>query len=401
MSATADSERFAAYFGGAPCIDIPGRTFPIEDFYLEDIISATNYKAPSIKASRTYTQDENDEIRSSFISQGITAPEAISTLTMLARAERIDYDLIAATVKHIIGKSSPREAILIFVTGKSEIRTFAMLLLWLTTLVRYTGVAEITQSISAIEKVISRDACDIMPLHANLSSSDQSRVFRSTQRRKVIVATNVAETSITIDDVVYVIDCGRVKETRYDAVAGLQRLVEDWNSLAGSRQRRGRSGRTKPGQCWKLYTQWQEARLPAHSQPEILRTPLASLLLQVKAIRGEQDVAAFLGGALDAPSTLAIEDALSVLERLGALVSGDPRMARLTPLGHNLALLPLDLRLGKVSEASNVAVSSSLTLLVNNADADSGLHLRMSGSRFDTVREPVVETYIHVSNGET
>jgi HrpA-like RNA helicase len=200
----------------------------------------------------------------------------------------------------------------------------------------------------AVEKVLPAKSAEVLPLHANLSSADQSKIFKRTTRRKIIVATNVAETSITVDDVVFVIDTGRVKETRFDPANGLQLLVEDWNSLAGARQRRGRAGRVKPGQCWKLFTRWQEARLPTHAQPEILRSPLPSLVLQVKALRGEEDVAAFLGKALDPPHVLAIAEALNTLTRLGALQEGDPKTAKLTPLGQNLTLLPLDLRLGKV-----------------------------------------------------
>lgn len=280
-----------------------------------------------MRASRKYTDEENAEIRRSFSEQGIENPDTISTLSMLARGEKIDYDLVAATVLYLTGISQASEAILIFVTG----------------------VAEITQTIRAIERALPSRSADILPLHANLSSAEQSKVFSKTSRRKIIVSTNVAETSITVDDVVFVIDTGRVKETRFDPENGLQLLVEDWNSAAGARQRRGRAGRTKPGQCWKLYTRWQDRRLPAHAQPEILRTPLASLVLQVKALRGEDNVAAFLRKALDPPELAAIDEALGTLSRLGALVPGqDPRIAKLTPLGHNLTLLPLDLRLGKM-----------------------------------------------------
>lgn len=327
MSATADSDRFSAYFGGAPCLEIPGQTHPVQDFYLEDVIAATQYRGTSMRASRKYTDAENDEIRQSFTSQGIESAEAISTLSMLARGEKIDYDLVGATVLYLTSISNASEAILIFVTG----------------------VAEIGQTIRAIERALPARSADILPLHANLSSAEQSKVFAKTSRRKIIVSTNVAETSITVDDVVFVVDTGRVKETRFDPENGLQLLVEDWNSAAGARQRRGRAGRTKPGQCWKLYTRWQEKRLPAHAQPEILRTPLASLVLQVKALRGEDNVAAFLRKALDPPEVAAIDEALGTLSRIGALVPRqDPRIAKLTPLGQNLTLLPLDLRLGKM-----------------------------------------------------
>lgn len=327
MSATADSARFSAYFGGAPCIKIPGQTHPVEDFYLEDVITATRYKAPSIKASRTYTQEENDALKESIVGQGITNPDEISTLSMMTRAEKLDYELIAHTVRYLMSGSEASEAILIFVTG----------------------VAEITATIRAIERVTSNHTVEVLPLHANLSSADQSRIFKSTSRRKIIVATNIAETSITVDDVVFVIDTGRVKETRFDPEKGLVKLVEDWNSLAGSRQRRGRAGRTKPGKCYKLFTRYTEAHaIPAQSQPEILRTPLASLILQIKSLIGTGDVVAFLQKALDCPEVVAIHEALETLERLGATESGDSKTAKLTPLGQNLALLPLDLRLGKV-----------------------------------------------------
>jgi HrpA-like RNA helicase len=119
MSATADSDRFSRYFGGAPLIEIPGQTHPVEDFYLEDVIRATQYIAPSMRASRKYSEEEDEEIKNSFIAQGITNPQTVSTLRMLAKGEKLDYDLVAAAVLHIVGVSDPSEAILIFVTGAS------------------------------------------------------------------------------------------------------------------------------------------------------------------------------------------------------------------------------------------------------------------------------------------
>lgn len=131
-------------------------------------------------------------------------------------------------VKHIVNNASsdPNGAILIFMPGVMEIR----------------------QCVSELQNT-SLGSVEIMALHANLSSAEQRKVFLSTApRRKIVVATNVAETSVTIPDVVYVVDGGRVKETQYDADSGLQRLVEAWTSRASARQRRGRAGRTQPGQ---------------------------------------------------------------------------------------------------------------------------------------------------------
>lgn len=126
-------------------------------------------------------------------------------------------------------------------------------------LVFSTGVLEIKQSIEAIRAAVPSHALSsllILPLHANLTSQEQTSVFRPTPagKRKIVVATNVAETSITIDGIIYVVDCGRVKENAFDPETGITRLVECWTSRAGCRQRRGRAGRTRPGICYKLFT---------------------------------------------------------------------------------------------------------------------------------------------------
>lgn len=119
MSATADSARFSSYFNNAPCIEIPGTTFPVEDIYLEDIIQFTRYKSPSsIKASRQYTDEENNAIKGSLVKRGIQDETLISTLGMLIRSEKIDYDLVASTVDYIHGQYNAEEAVLIFVTGE-------------------------------------------------------------------------------------------------------------------------------------------------------------------------------------------------------------------------------------------------------------------------------------------
>ena len=125
--------------------------------------------------------------------------------------------------------------------------------------------------------------------------------------RKVVVATNVAETSITIEGIVYVIDAGRVKETQYEAANNMMHLVETWASRASCKQRRGRAGRTRPGQCFKLFTRKTEAtKMQAQQVPELLRTPLEQLCLQVKSM-GKEDVKAFLQRAIDPPS-VAVSD---------------------------------------------------------------------------------------------
>lgn len=119
MSATADSNRFSEYFNNAPTIEIPGTTFPVEDIYLEDIVQFTRYKSPaSIKASRKYTNEENEAIKTSLVERGVRDEAVISTLGMLIRSEKIDYDLVAATVDYIHAQYDTDNAVLIFVTGE-------------------------------------------------------------------------------------------------------------------------------------------------------------------------------------------------------------------------------------------------------------------------------------------
>jgi ATP-dependent RNA helicase DHX57 len=153
--------------------------------------------------------------------------DSLRALEVLSASERIDYGLIAAVVKHIVDNAtSTAGAVLVFMPGVMEIR----------------------QCIQELQNA-RLGQVEILPLHANLSSAEQRRVFLPTApRRKIVVATNVAETSVTIPDVVYVVDGGRVKETQYDAESGMQKLVEAYTSRASGRQRRGRAGRTQPGQ---------------------------------------------------------------------------------------------------------------------------------------------------------
>lgn len=170
-----------------------------------------------------------------------------------------------------------------------------------------SGVQEIRQTIEAIKSSSYGNQVDVLPLHANLTPEEQRLCFGRTTRQKIVVSTNVAEvrvksslarslsvvqTSVTIDDVVCVIDSGIAKEMRYDAEAGLSRLVETRISQSSGGQRRGRAGRTKPGMCFKLYTRRTEASMRHFVQPEILRVPLESLSLSVKANREDEDVKA-------------------------------------------------------------------------------------------------------------
>lgn len=198
---------------------------------------------------------------------------------------------------------------------------------------------EIRRCIETLQNVLSRDSgnqYEILPLHANLSPQEQTRVFKkvSPDVFKIVVATNVAETSITIDGIVYVVDAGRVKETQYDPSNSMMRLVETWASKASCKQRRGRAGRTRPGQCYKLFMRDTEnSKMRAQQVPELLRTPLEQLCLQVKAM-GESNVKSFLQDALDPPSIQALDSAIRTLRAVDAI--DDSTRGDLTPLGKHM-----------------------------------------------------------------
>ncbi|KAI9060487.1 P-loop containing nucleoside triphosphate hydrolase protein [Trametes sanguinea] len=312
MSATINHEVFVRYFDNAPLLTIPGFTHPVEDLYLEDYLPKLDYRPSGNRFSKKGKDNSGPDAEGSGLDEDIQA--AIRTIM---RSDSFDYDLIASTVKHIVATAQKVGGILIFLSGVQEIR-------------------------QCMEKLRGIRNAKVLPLHANLSSDEQRLVFAPTSGWKIVVSTNVAETSVTIDDIIYVIDGGKVKETRYDADAGLTKLTEQWITRAAARQRRGRAGRTQPGVCYKLYTRGQENRMEPFPIPEIRRVPLESIALTLKVVHN--DVESFLSRAIDPPDTSAVDKALAVLEELAA--TGPD--GELTALGRHMSLLPMDLRLGKM-----------------------------------------------------
>ncbi|KAH9948231.1 P-loop containing nucleoside triphosphate hydrolase protein [Amylocystis lapponica] len=315
MSATINHGTFVNYFNNAPLLEIPGFTHPVEDKYLEDFIPLINYRPPLLKGSKRTAENEQT-LRDDLRGQGID-DECADIIQSIGRSDRIDYELISALVDHIVTTAKKRGAILIFLPGVQEIR-------------------------QCVERLRSVNGTKVLSLHANLTTDEQRLVFAPTSQWKIVVATNVAETSITIDDVIYVIDTGKVKETQYDPEIGLTRLVEQWVTRAAARQRRGRAGRTQPGVCYKLYTRSLEKKMASFPVPEIRRVPLESIALTVKVVH--DDVKAFLSRAVDPPDMSAMDKAMSILQELAAIDS----VGNLTSLGRYMAMLPLDLRLGKM-----------------------------------------------------
>ncbi|KAH9932077.1 P-loop containing nucleoside triphosphate hydrolase protein [Epithele typhae] len=285
MSATINHEVFVKYFNNAPLLTIPGFTHPVEDIYLEDLLPKLSYR-PSSGRSQKQKKGSDDELPN-------VDEDVQKAAQIIMRNDFFDFDLIVATVDYIVANAKKRGAILIFLSGVQEIR-------------------------QCMDRLRSVAGSKVFPLHANLTSDEQRKVFERIPQWKIIVSTNVAETSVTIDDVIYVIDGGKVKETHYDADAGLTKLTEQWVTRAAAKQRRGRAGRTQPGICYKLYTRAKEKQMNAFPP--------------------------FLARAVDPPEITAIDNALEVLEELSA-ISGD---GELTALGRHMAMLPMDLRLGKM-----------------------------------------------------
>ncbi|KAF9892528.1 hypothetical protein FE257_001637 [Aspergillus nanangensis] len=332
MSATLDADVFIRYFGGGErvgLVNIPGRTFPVHDYYLDDVIRDTGF-SPEL-TERDFEED--------------TPSRGEEPLGRLLRSigMGINYELIASTVRYIDALLGDQPGgILIFLPG----------------------TLEIDRCLNAVKRIPNTHP---LPLHASLLPAEQRRVFLTAPKgkRKVIAATNVAETSITIEDVVAVIDTGRVKETSYDPKDNMVRLQEVWASQAACKQRRGRAGRVRAGSCYKLYTRKAEANMAPRPDPEIRRVPLEQLCLSVKSMRGITDVADFLANTITPPESIAVEGALSFLHRVGALDHD-----RLTALGRYLSMIPADLRCAKLMVYGSIfgcidaclAISSILTV---------------------------------------
>ncbi|KAJ3569724.1 hypothetical protein NP233_g4864 [Leucocoprinus birnbaumii] len=319
MSATINHEIFSRYFSDAPVLSIPGITHPIDDKYLEDIIPMIGYLPTSDK------QKLNDEKMLKKLRQIYPGLEdrALIALHNITNTKSIDYQ-VRIQISGLGNDSNRKRAgILIFLPGANEIR----------------------HCLDSINVKLKPGTVDTFPLHANLPIEDQSRVFSKTGKWKVIAATNVAETSITIDDIVYVIDTGKVKETHYSPTADLTRLEETLVTRAAARQRRGRAGRMQPGVCYKLYTRHvEEVDMEEFPKPEILRVPLEQVSLSAKVMDEHEDVKSTLSRLIDPPDPATIERAWSNLQELGAIDPSD----NLTSLGRHIAMLPLDVRLAKM-----------------------------------------------------
>ncbi|XP_075268591.1 putative ATP-dependent RNA helicase DHX34 isoform X2 [Opisthocomus hoazin] len=288
MSATINIPLFAGYFGGAPVLQVPGRSFPISVIY-----------------------------------QPIPTEEPPAA-GRAGKAERLDPLPYLRVLQAIDHRYPPEE--------RGDLLVFL------------SGVAEIGAVLEAAQAYAERtQRWIILPLHSTLSVAEQDKVFDVPPPgvRKCILATNFAETSVTIDGVRFVVDSGKVKEMSYDPQGKLQRLQEFWISQASAEQRKGRAGRTGPGVCYRLYAESDYAAFSPYPVPEIRRVALHALVLQLKSM-GLGDPRTF--PFLEPPPSSSLETAVGYLKEQGALDDAED----LTPVGNLLAQLPVDVVIGKV-----------------------------------------------------
>ncbi|RCX32147.1 ATP-dependent RNA helicase HrpA [Thioalbus denitrificans] len=273
-SATIDPQRFSRFFGGAPVLEVSGRTYPVE-----------------VRYRPLYSGEGADGDRDQL--QGI-------------------LDAVDEAARHGPGDT------LVFLAGEREIRETA----------------------EALRKHHPPHT-QILPLFARLSAAEQQRVFAPHGGRRIVLATNVAETSLTVPGIRYVVDPGTARISRYSVRSKVQGLLIEPISQASANQRKGRCGRISAGLCFRLYAEEDFLSRPEFTDPEILRTNLAAVILRMQAL-GLGDVERF--PFLDAPDARAVNDGFRLLGELGAL---DGHRG-LTPLGRQLARLPVDPRIGRM-----------------------------------------------------
>ena len=348
MSATLNANAFSRYFK-APSINIPGFTYPVKQFYLEDVLEMTNFRIQPNnqhdKFKRSYKKhtrkgrdlmakdrDYNDFIAPflrDISNNGAYSQSTIESLSS-SNSEEINIELIASLV-HYIHREQKDGAILVFLPGWSDISELNKLL---TKDSRY--------------QIKDHRSVEIHPLHSMMPTINQKKIFNKPPKgvRKIVIATNIAETSITIDDVVYVIDSGKIKLTKYNAQDNISTLLPEWVSLANARQRRGRAGRVQPGICYHLFSRAREMTLEQYAVPEMLRTRLEEVILKIKVLElGKAE--SFLEKVMDPPNEVNVMRAIEMLVSINAL-NHEKDNEILTPLGYHLAKLPMDPQTGKM-----------------------------------------------------
>eukprot|EP00057_Strongylocentrotus_purpuratus_P033896 XP_793172.4 PREDICTED: ATP-dependent RNA helicase DHX29 [Strongylocentrotus purpuratus] len=357
MSATLDSQKLSAYFYHCPVINIPGRTFPVQVYHLEDVVEETEYQLESDSryALRYESLAQEDKATVSVTSKGGDSKQVqLSWETNdVANLDEsgLDVEKYSKRTRQVITRLNPdtinMDLIVELLSYLEQVPTFkcveGAVLIFMPGLAQIQQLYEMLQADPNFSKT---DRYTLLALHSVLSSDDQSAAFGIPPPgvRKIVIATNIAETGITIPDVVFVIDAGKVKENRYNERSQMSSLEEMYVSKASAKQRQGRAGRVREGFCFRLYTKQRYDVLRSFTQPEIQRVALEELCLHImKCSLGNPED--FLQEALDPPLPQAVRASMSLLREVGACLADTPT---LTPLGQHLAALPVNVRIGKM-----------------------------------------------------
>ncbi|MBN3455455.1 ATP-dependent RNA helicase HrpA [Mycobacterium sp. DSM 3803] len=294
-SATIEPERFSRHFFDAPIVEVSGRTYPVE----------IRYRPLEVPVAADDADDPDD-------------PDHEVVRTEMRDPTEAIIDAVAEL------EAEPPGDVLVFLSGEREIRDTS----------------------EALRAVVGQNT-EVLPLYARLPTADQQKVFQpSHATRRIVLATNVAETSLTVPGIRYVIDPGTARISRYSRRTKVQRLPIEPISQASAAQRAGRSGRTAPGVCIRLYSEEDFESRPRYTDPEILRTNLAAVILQMAALQ-LGDIAEF--PFLDPPDARSVRDGVQLLQELGAFDAA----GALTDVGRRLARLPLDPRIGRMILAAD------------------------------------------------
>uniref|UniRef100_A0A1I7UYS9 RNA helicase n=1 Tax=Caenorhabditis tropicalis TaxID=1561998 RepID=A0A1I7UYS9_9PELO len=343
MSATIDTDLFTNFFGSAqeigptPVITMHGRTFPVQAFYLEDILQNLRHMPdepeqrkkkkggpPPADDPDDGDEEVDDKGRNMNILTDPSISESLKTAMSRVSEKDIPYGVIEAILIDIANRGVDG-AVLIFLPGWAEIMSLCNKLL---------ESSEFGQA----------EKYEVLPLHSQLTSQEQRKVFNHYPgKRKIIISTNIAETSITIDDVVYVIDSCKAKERMYTSNNNMVHFATVWASKTNVIQRRGRAGRVRPGYAFHLCSRMRFESLDEHGTAEMLRIPLHQIALTIKLLR-LGSVGAFLGKALEPPPYDMVVESEAVLQAMGAL----DRNLELTSLGKMLARMPIEPVIAKV-----------------------------------------------------
>ena len=376
-SATIDSDRFARHFGTwegtpgsgrliepAPVIEVSGRTYPVEIRYRP--LGPTTPSSYTSEASSQQTDETTEVIETTDVTESgpmqLVLEDPDDELATLGYGMGEDIDVETAICHAVDELSAEGDGdILVFLPGERDIRdTEAALLDHLKGRGRRAGD----------DKGAHPGDIEILPLYARLTAAEQHRVFEPHRLRRVVLATNVAETSLTVPGIRYVIDPGLARISRYSNKTKVQRLPIEPVSQASANQRAGRCGRVAEGVAIRLFSQADYVSRPRFTEPEILRTSLASVILQMASL-GLGAVEDF--PFLDAPDRRAVRDGVALLVEIGALAqdreSADAAPAssqyRLTGIGRDLARLPIDPRLGRMLlEAERRGCASEVLVIV-------------------------------------